>query len=139
MLKEETLEVSFARHTLMRDMVRAGVRALGLELLVADDVASPAVTAVCVPHGMKPADIIKPLREKYGVVVAGGQSQVKEKIFRIGHLGYVNYNDILVGMAALEAVLADSGFEVKAGTAVAAASKVMRQVIEKEDKLRLAV
>ncbi|MEW8959283.1 Soluble hydrogenase 42 kDa subunit [Moorella humiferrea] len=125
LVKEETLVGSFARHALMRDMVRAGVRALGLKLLAEDEVASPAVTAVCVPEGMKPADIIAPLREKFGVVVAGGQGEVKDRVFRIGHLGYVSYSDILAGLAALENVLLDAGVPVERGAAVAAAGAVL--------------
>ncbi|GAF25781.1 serine-pyruvate aminotransferase/archaeal aspartate aminotransferase [Moorella thermoacetica Y72] len=127
LLKAETLAGSYARHALMRDMVRAGVRALGLKLLADEAIASPAVTAVCVPEGMKPADIINPLRERFGVVVAGGQGAVKDQVFRIGHLGYVSFNDILAGLAALEAVLADAGVPVTRGAAVAAASTILSE------------
>lgn len=129
LIKAETLASSFARHALMRDMVRAGVRALGLKLLAGDPIASPAVTAVCVPEGMKPADIIEPLRERFGVVVAGGQGDVKDRVFRIGHLGYVSFNDILAGLAALEAVLADAGVAVTRGAAVAAASAILSESV----------
>jgi len=138
LLQEETLPSSFARHALMRDMVRAGIRALGLKLLAAEDIASPAVTAIIVPEGMKPSDITKPLREKYGVVVAGGQSAIKDKVFRIGHLGYVSFSDIQAALAALEAVLADAGVPVKAGTAVAAASEVLKEGLS-DSRLGLAV
>ena len=129
LLREETLAGSFARHALMRTMVRAGARALGLELLADDRVASPAVTAVCVPAGMQPAGIINPLREKFGVVVAGGQGEVKDRVFRIGHLGYVSCSDVLAGLAALENVLADAGAAVSRGAAVAAAGAILNESI----------
>ncbi len=129
LLREETLAGSFARHALMRTMVRAGARALGLELLADDRVASPAVTAVCVPAGMQPAAIIKPLREEFGVVVAGGQGEVKDRVFRIGHLGYVSCSDVLAGLAALENVLADAGAAVSRGAAVAAAGAILNESI----------
>ena len=131
LLQEETLPASIARHALMRDMVRAGVRALGLELLAADEVASPAVTAVMVPEGMKPADIRKPLLEKFGIVVAGGQSKVKDKIFRIGHLGYVSFAELFAALAALEAVLVDAGMAVEPGAGVAAAREVLQAGLNK--------
>lgn len=127
MVAEETLPGSFRRHALLRDMVRAGLRALGLELLAADEVASPSVTAVKVPEGLKPSAITGPLREKHGVVVAGGQGQAKDSIFRIGHLGYVNCNDILAGLAALEEVLGELGLRSPDGAGVAAALKVYRE------------
>jgi aspartate aminotransferase-like enzyme len=126
LLQEETLPASIARHALMRDLVRAGVRALGLGLLAADEVASPAVTAVMAPDGMKPADIRKLLLEKYGIVVAGGQGQVKDKVFRIGHLGYVSFEELLAALAALEAVLVDAGIAVEPGAGVTAARKVLQ-------------
>ncbi|MGB9663281.1 MAG: pyridoxal-phosphate-dependent aminotransferase family protein [Moorellaceae bacterium] len=127
MVREETLPGSFKRHTLLRDMVRAGIKALGLEPLAADEVASPSVTAVKVPSGVKPSAITAPLREKHGVVVAGGQGQVKDSIFRIGHLGHVSCNDILAGLAALEEVLVELGWRTPDGAGVAAALKVYQE------------
>ncbi|MCG0277097.1 MAG: alanine--glyoxylate aminotransferase family protein [Thermanaeromonas sp.] len=127
MLEEETLEKSFRRHACLRDMVRAGIKALGLEPLADDRVASPSVTAVKVPAGLKPADITVPLREKHGVVVAGGQGQVKDRVFRIGHLGYVNHMDVLSGLAALEEVLASLGVISVSGIGVAKALEVYQK------------
>lgn len=138
-IQEQTLEGSFNRHALMRDMVWAGLKALGLKPLADAKAASPAVTAVVVPEGMKPGDITNPLREKHGVVVAGGQGSVKDKIFRIGHLGYTGLEDILTGFAALEAVLSEAGLRVNDGAAVAAARKVMREGLNKDARLGLAV
>ncbi|SMB88596.1 L-aspartate aminotransferase apoenzyme [Thermanaeromonas toyohensis ToBE] len=127
MLEEETLEGSFRRHACLRDMVRAGVKALGLELLAKDQVASPSVTAVKVPAGLKPSAITVPLREKHGVVVAGGQGQVKDRVFRIGHLGYVNHMDILSGLVALEEVLVSLGVASLRGAGVAKALEVYQK------------
>ncbi|MDK2821140.1 MAG: hypothetical protein PWP31_1105 [Clostridia bacterium] len=135
LIQKETLAGCFKRHSILRDMVRAGVRALGLKLLVEDDkIASPGVTTVYVPEGLKPSDIIDSLREKFGVIIAGGQRQIKDKTFRIGHLGYVNYSDILAGLSALEVVLADYGIPVKTGAAVAAANDILRS---KKNKINL--
>ncbi|MBC7336521.1 MAG: alanine--glyoxylate aminotransferase family protein, partial [Clostridia bacterium] len=94
MLRAEGLAAAFARHRLYRDMIRAGVKALGLELLAPDEIASPAVTAVKTPAGLTPRDIRTPLREKYGVVTAGGQGKLSDSIFRFGHLGYVDPTDL---------------------------------------------
>jgi len=127
MVAEETLAGSFRRHALLRDMVRAGVKALDLELLAGDEVASPSVTAVKVPEGLKPADIISPLRERHGVIVAAGQGEVKDRVFRIGHLGYVTTHDILTGLSALEDVLALYGLRPRDGAGVAAALRVYEE------------
>ncbi|MEW6662569.1 MAG: pyridoxal-phosphate-dependent aminotransferase family protein [Bacillota bacterium] len=125
MVKEEGLEACLARHAFYRDVVRAGVRALGLELLAPDGIASPAVTAVRVPAGLKPSDITKPLREKYNVILAGGQGKLKEEVFRIGHLGYVQLTDLLAALAALELVMQELNLPVRPGAGVAAAQQVI--------------
>jgi aspartate aminotransferase-like enzyme len=125
----EGLEKAFARHRLYRDMVRAGARALGLELLAKDEVASPAVTAIRVPPGLTPRDIRAPLRERFGVVTAGGQGKLSDHIFRFGHLGYVEVTDLLSALAALEVVLEEKGLPVSRGSGVAAAEAVLRDYL----------
>lgn len=124
---EEGLENIIRRHYLHRDMVRAAIKAIGLELLAQDQVASPAVTAVKSPAGILPSTITGKMREKYNVVVAGGQAKLKDEIFRIGHLGYVQPADLLAALAALEMVLRDEGIDVKLGSAVAAAQQVLEE------------
>ena len=125
MIKEEGKENVIARHRMLRDMVRSGVRALGLSLLAEDDVASTAVTAVLAPEGIAADTIRSTMREKFNVVVAGGQSKLKNKIFRIGHLGYVQELDILAALAALEMSLALCGYQVNIGQGVRAAQEVV--------------
>jgi aspartate aminotransferase-like enzyme len=127
MLRAEGLDRAFVRHRLYRDMTRAGVRALGLELLAADEVASPAVTAVKTPAGLAPKDIRAPLRERFGIVTAGGQGKLSDSIFRFGHLGFVDPTDLLSALAALEMVLAERGLAVTPGSGVAAAEAVWRE------------
>ena len=105
-------------------MVRAGVRALGLELLAADEVSSSAVTAVIAPPAVEADTIRSTLRERFNVVIAGGQNQLKNKIFRIGHLGYVQELDILAVLAALEMSLAMNRYQVNLGQGVRAAQEI---------------
>ncbi|HYG58637.1 MAG TPA: alanine--glyoxylate aminotransferase family protein [Symbiobacteriaceae bacterium] len=123
MIREETIEGTWARHQLMGDMCRAGVKALGLELLVADETyASNSVTAVKAP--LEPKVLRKTARDKLGVQLAGGQAKLESTIFRIGHLGYVTPNDVIQALAATEMTLALHGKEVVLGSGVAAAQKV---------------
>ena len=123
MLKEEGLENIFARHEMMTKAVRAGLKAIGLKLLVNDEkIASRAVTPVFPPDGVDADKLRKVIREKYGVVLAGGQEDLKGKLFRIGHLGYIDKLELLAALAALEIEL---GSSVKKGTAVAAAEEVL--------------
>ncbi|MBC7341359.1 MAG: alanine--glyoxylate aminotransferase family protein [Clostridia bacterium] len=127
MLKEEGLSKAQERHALYRAMVRAGVRALGLELVASDAVASPAVTTVRAPSGISPGTITRLMREKYNVVIAGGQGKLKDTTFRIGHLGYVQVTDLLAAIAALELVLEECGLTIERGAGVRAAQEVIAQ------------
>lgn len=127
MMAEEGMEGCLARHLLLRDMVRAGIKALGLELLADDRCASPAVTAVKAPPGVE-ANLIRQIaRERFNIILAGGQQTLDNKIFRIGHLGWVQPLDMIAALAAIEMTLPQVGIEVQPGAAVAAAQQVYRQ------------
>lgn len=118
MIEVEGLENVYARHRLMRDMFRAGVKALGLELLVSDGDASPTVTAVKYPE----ADAFRQrIREKYGVEFAGGQGSHANRIFRVGHMGYATPLDVLTALAVLELELEKYGQGVQAAEQVLSA------------------
>jgi aspartate aminotransferase-like enzyme len=120
MMKEETLPGVFERHAKLAAVTRAGVTALGLELFAPKSPAN-ALTAVKGPEGIDTGKITKTLRDQLGVTIAGGQSQMKGKIFRIAHLGYVNRFDVLTALGAVEIALAALGFPVKTGEGVKAA------------------
>lgn len=123
MIREETIEGAWARHRLMGEMCRAGVKAMGLELLAKDEArASNSVTAVIAP--VEPKVLRKTAREKLGVQLAGGQGKLESTIFRIGHLGYVTPNDVLTALATTEMTLSVHGRDVTLGAAVGAAQSV---------------
>jgi len=114
MIKEEGKEQIFQRHERLRSVLRDGIRALGLELFVEDAVASASITAIKPPEGVAVDAIRKGLKEKFRILVADGQEELKGKIFRIGHMGYVFERDILMTLAALQSVLSALGYEAKA-------------------------
>jgi aspartate aminotransferase-like enzyme len=126
MVLEEGIEQGLARHRLMGEMTRAGVQATGLELLCQDEgFASNTVTAVKIPQGVEASTFRKVAQKSFGVVLAGGQGKImKDMIFRIGHMGYVTPNDVLVALSAVENSLALLGYPVQVGNAVAAAQRV---------------
>lgn len=126
MIKEEGTGAVFARHERMRNALRSGLKAMGLQLFVEDDCASPTITAILPPAGLTVDSIRKSLRQRFRILAADGQEELKGKIFRIGHMGYVFERDILMVLAALEAVLADLGHKCRAGDAVTAAAAQMR-------------
>jgi len=122
MIQAETVEGAWARHRLMGAMCRAGVKAMGLSLLAADEAwASNSVTAVRSP--IEPKKLRKTAREQLGVQLAGGQAELEASIFRIGHLGYVTPNDVIQALTATEMALALNGHPVELGAAVTAAQR----------------
>jgi aspartate aminotransferase-like enzyme len=124
MIRAEGLPGIFTRHRKLREMTRQAVRALGLELLATDAVASAAVTSVLPPAGLEANALRKTLLERFNVVVAGGQGKLDNKIFRIGHLGYIQGLDIIAVIAALEMTLDICGHKVELGSGVRAAQEV---------------
>jgi len=123
MMKAESLEKIFSWHNKMAEAVRAAVKALGLELF-APDAYSDVVTAVKVPAGIDGEKLVKTMRDTFGVTIAGGQSEMKGKIFRFAHMGYIGEFDIITGISCLEKVLLQMGYKFELGCGVAAAEKV---------------
>jgi aspartate aminotransferase-like enzyme len=123
LLEKDGLENVFARHNKMANATRLAVKALGLELF-APDAFSDVVTAVKVPEGIDGEKLVKTMRDTHGVTIAGGQSEMKGKIFRIAHMGYITEFDIITGISCLEKVLTQMGYSFKMGTGVASAQEV---------------
>ena len=123
LMKEEGKESIFARHQRMKKTLRDGLEALGLSLMVSDDCASPTITAVYPPKDITVDSIRKALKEQFKIAVADGQEELKGKIFRIGHMGYVFDRDVLMVLASLKSVLAQLGHDCKRVSVVAAAAK----------------
>ncbi|HEY8449259.1 MAG TPA: alanine--glyoxylate aminotransferase family protein [Bacillota bacterium] len=124
-IEREGVDQVYRRHRLLAAMVRAGVRALGLEPLVADAVASPTVTAIPLPGGVAPAEVLRRLREQHGVVLAGGQGPLRGRIIRIGHMGAVQPAHIEQALAALDEVAVALG--IAPAPAAAAAARAARE------------
>jgi len=123
MMREEGLENIFKRHALLAASTRAAVEALGLEVL-AKDSPSSAVTAVKVPSSIQEGKKIpKLMRDRYGVVITGGQDELAGKIFRLSHFGYCSIFDVTTAISCLELVLNELGHPVAYGTGVGAALK----------------
>jgi len=62
------------------------------------------------------------------LTAANGQNQLKDKIFRMGTLGFVSQRDVLTAIASLEASLHKLGHKFELGSGVAAAIKVLSEV-----------
>lgn len=105
LMSAEGQEAVFARHHRLATRIRKGIEELNLELFADPSVRSDAVTAVRVPQDVDGKGLLRVLRERYGVVLAGGQGNLEGTIFRIGHLGWIRDEDVDQLLDALRAAL----------------------------------
>ena len=125
MMQKEGLEAIISRHARHRKAAQAGMEAIGLPLFAAKGHGSPAITAVA-PEGLDAELLRKTVKEKFDILLAGGQDHLKGKVFRIGHLGYVCDRDVLTAVSAIEATLQSLGLHKGTmGSGVAATSAAL--------------
>ena len=121
MIKEEGLQNIFERHEMGKNIIRSAMRAIGCKLLADDACASPAVTAIFPPDGVDAEKVRSEMRNRFGVELAPGQGEFKGKLFRIGHLGYVDKLDLVASIGALELLFSQLGAKIEIGKGVKAA------------------
>ena len=124
-IKGMGLEALFKHHQVLGDATRAGVKALGLQLLA----KSPGniLTAVKTPEGVDGSKLVKTMQGKYMAYIAGAQDPNKGKFFRIAHLGYMGGFDIITALSALEMTLKDLNHPLDMGASIKAAQTVLRE------------
>lgn len=124
-IKSVGLEKLFEHHRILGDATRAGVKAIGLELLSKNP--GNILTAIKVPAGIDGVNLVKTMQGKYMAYIAGGQDPYKGKIFRIAHLGYMGGFDIITALSALEMTLSELGYEFEHGGSLKAAEAVLKE------------
>lgn len=95
---------------------------MGLELFAAHP--ADAVTTITVPPGLDVSKLLTRLVDRFGLKLVGGQDELKGKIFRIAHMGYMDELDIIGTISALELLLSEVGWEIQPGRAVTAVQEV---------------
>jgi aspartate aminotransferase-like enzyme len=121
MILERGLEAAFEHHVRLGRACREGIKAMGLELFSPDDDSSAVVTSVRVPEPVDGAQFLLDLRDRMGITLAPGQGPLKDKVFRIGHIGYFDVFDITTALAGIELALAEAGADIERGVAVSRA------------------
>ena len=100
----------------------------GVKVYAKDTVDS--VTALMVPEGVDEPKLRKTIKASYGFHIAGGQGDLKGKIVRFSHMGYVDAFDTLGVISALELTLRQLGYKFEMGAGVAAAQKVFAESVK---------
>ncbi|QDU32640.1 Soluble hydrogenase 42 kDa subunit [Poriferisphaera corsica] len=122
LILKDGLDAKIAETKKLAKASREAFVAMGLELI--SDSPSESVTGVYYPEGVVDGKFRAGLRDNHGIHIAGGQSgrgaKWKGKIFRISHMGYVDFADTLACFAAMEVELAAQGFAIEQGVGVTA-------------------
>lgn len=127
MIKKEGIDEMNARHKRHCLALRKAIKAIGLELVVKEDKnASCAITSILPPEGISVPDIRKVMKSDFDIVVANGQNKLKDKIFRMGTLGFVCDRDLISAVGALEATLYKLGYKFELGKGVATVIKELK-------------
>ena len=122
LLKDEGLSKVASRHNRLASGVRAAVDAWGLSnCALAPKWYSDTVTAIVVPKNHNANDVINAAYHNYGVSLGGGLGKVAGKVFRIGHLGWLNETMVLRALGGVEMAMRDAGIPFQAGSGVGAA------------------
>ena len=124
LLLEEGLDAACARHARLGRACRAGIKAMGLELFSPDEERSAVVTAAFMPDGLGSTELTDALRDRHGITIAAGQGDLKERIFRIGHIGWFDEFDIATALSAVELVLGELEAPIERGLAATRALEV---------------
>jgi aspartate aminotransferase-like enzyme len=128
LIHAETLPRVYARHRLMAAATRAAAIPLDLKL-IAPDAPAPGVTGLLTPAGFDSSKLVRMMRDDLGVSVQGGQDQLKGKLVRVGHMGYLGPLDMLAAVSALEIGLARLGHRFAIGAGVAAVQECIARSI----------
>ena len=102
------LEAQIARCTLHAEVTRNLAKNI-LGLACYSKAPAPAVTALVVPESVDGQKLRKHIEAQYNITVMGGQDQLKGRILRLGHLGYVTNEDLIETLVAIAKSLRDLG------------------------------
>ncbi len=112
MLKEEGLENRINRHKKCAEAFYNAFRKMGLQLFADPRYLSNTVLVVKIPQGIADKDWREKMREKYGVIVAGGMGNTKGTVIRIGSMGIVSEAEVNTTIRAIGMSLIDLGHQV---------------------------
>ena len=126
MMMEEGIENRISRHARVASALRAGLEALGLELLADPEYRLNPLTTVSIPNGIDDATVRSSLMRDYDIEIGGGLGEFRGKAWRIGLMGdSARDRNVFALLSALETILNANGYEVAYGSSLAAAQKAL--------------
>jgi aspartate aminotransferase-like enzyme len=123
-INQKGIDNVIAEHQKQAKAFREAMKALGLTIYSKSP--SSAVSGINAPAGINADDIIKIAKTEFGVTFAGGQEQLKGKIFRAAHMGGIDEEHTIEAVKAVEQALAKLGHKVSLGSGVETAKKILK-------------
>jgi len=130
MLEEEGLEQVFARHDRLAEATRRAVHAWGLELLCLNPAEySSGLTPILMPEGHSADKLREVILQRFNMSLGTGLGKVKDRVFRIGHLG--DFNELMLAgtLSGVEMGLTAAGVPHTKGGITAALDYLAAEVI----------
>ena len=125
-LQEEGLENAWQRHQRNHDILRAGLEAMGLQLIVAEQDRLPQLNAVSIPVGVDEAQVRQQLLQEFNLEIGAGLGSLAGKVWRIGLMGFAsNVKNVMYCLSALDSVLTRMKAPIEKGVAVRAAQDAL--------------
>ncbi len=119
------MDARFARHRRLSQAFKAAVAALGMEQVpVSADLTATTLTAPYFPQGVDRA-VLGYIKEAGAIVAGGLHPDIKDRYFRVGHMGVVSASDILATVGAIETGLTRAGYGFEPGAGLAAAQAAL--------------
>lgn len=126
MLLEEGLDQIAARHHRLGAATRAAVKAWGLETCSKGaEWHSDTVTAVVVPEGFDARTVISTAYQRYSLSLGSGLNRLNGRVFRIGHLGWMNEIMLMQALGGVELAMRDIGIPFEPGVGLGAAVRAL--------------
>ena len=126
MMMEEGIENRISRHARTAGALRAGLEAMGLELLADSAYRLNPLTTVVIPEGIEDTGVRGKLLNEYNIEIGGGLGDLRGKAWRIGLMGEsAREANVFALLSALERILAGMEFEVASGASLAAAQQAL--------------
>ncbi|AEE94962.1 aminotransferase class V [Acidianus hospitalis W1] len=125
LIETEGIGNRIRRHEIVSSAIRKGIEALGLEIVAKTPEAySNTVTGVMLKK-VNPNDVLS-MSLTEGIEFAPGvHPDLGGKYFRIGHMGWVNINDVISAIAVIERVLSKLGEPINFGEGVKAVQEYL--------------
>jgi alanine-glyoxylate transaminase/serine-glyoxylate transaminase/serine-pyruvate transaminase len=128
MMMEEGIENRLERHARVAAALRAGLEAMGLQLLADPDYRLNPLTTVVMPPGIDDAAVRGKLLNDYNIEIGGGLGELRGKAWRIGLMGEsAREKNVFALLSAMEIILSGMGYEVAYGGSLAAAQRALAE------------